>query len=114
MDGHRFDLLTRSVGAETTRRGALRAAAGGALALLGLQTLNEEALAEKGFDGDRCKKNKNCGAGLFCKGGKKKRKNNKGRCRYQDGCGKKGDYCKNNSDCCGTRKCRNDRCRGQN
>ena len=114
MDGTRFDQLTRSVGAETTRRGALRAAAAGALALLGLETLGEDALADKGYDGDKCKKNKNCGTGLQCKGSKKKRKDNKGRCRYKDGCGKKDDYCKNNDDCCGSRKCRDKRCRGNN
>jgi len=110
MDTQRFDALSRSVGEETSRRGMLRATFGGALGLLGHGALGELALAKKkGFEGDRCKKNKECGKGLKCKGDSNKKK---GRCRYKGGCGKKGDACKNNDDCCGSRKCRNKKCRG--
>jgi hypothetical protein len=89
----------------------LRAAAGGALGLLGLGALGEAALAKKkGFEGDRCKKNKECGKGLQCKGDNNKN-GKKGRCRYKDGCGKRKDACKKNSDCCGSRKCRHKTCK---
>lgn len=116
MDGDRFDSLSRSVGEETSRRGMLKAAAGGALGLLGLGAVSDGVWAGKGFDGNKCKKNKNCGKGLECRGAKKKKngKDKKGKCRYTDGCGDKGDLCKNNSDCCGSRKCRNNSCRSKN
>ncbi|MFN8594041.1 MAG: hypothetical protein U0031_21515 [Thermomicrobiales bacterium] len=114
MDGEQFDDLSRSVGEETSRRGMIRAAAGGALGLLGIGVVAEEALAKKGYDGDKCKKNKDCLKGLKCKGDKNNNKNKKGRCRYKDGCGKKDDACKKNDDCCGSRKCRNRKCRAKN
>ena len=115
MDAQRFDTLSRSVGAETSRRYMPRATVGGALGLLvGLGALGDGALAKKGFDGDRCKNNKNCGTGLECRGGKQKKRDNKGKCRHEDGCGKKGGACKNNGDCCGSRKCRDKKCRSQN
>jgi hypothetical protein len=110
MDDKRFDALSRMVGEQSSRRAAVKATVGGALGLLGLRVLDEDALG-KGFDGQKCKKNKNCKTGLFCQGSKKKRKKNKGRCRYDDGCGKNGDACRNNDDCCGSRKCRNNNCR---
>ena len=113
MDAGQFDDLTRSVGEQPDRRGMLKATIAGALGLLGLGALSEDALG-KGFDGQKCKKNKNCKTGLKCKGSKKKRKKNKGRCRYNGGCGKTGDACRNNADCCGSRKCRNNNCRSQN
>jgi hypothetical protein len=112
MDANRFDRLSRAVGDQMDRRGMFKAAAGGALGLLGLSVLDGDVSA-KGFDGDRCKKNKNCGTGLECRGSKKKRKDNKGKCRYRDGCGDKGDACQNNDDCCGSRKCRDKECRGK-
>lgn len=117
MDDSRFDVLSRSVGEETTRRGMLKAAAGGVLGLLGLGALGERGLAGNKFEGQKCQKNKNCGTGLKCKGAKKKKngKNKKGKCRYKDGnCGDKGDTCRNNDDCCGSRKCRDNSCRSKN
>jgi hypothetical protein len=116
MDDDRFDVLSKSVGEETSRRGMLKAAAGGVLGLLGLGALSDGVWAGKGFDGQKCKKNKNCGTGLECRGAKKKKngKDKKGKCRYKNGCGDKGDLCKNNDDCCGSRKCRNNNCRSNN
>jgi hypothetical protein len=116
MDADRFDDLSRTIGEQADRRGVLRAAFSGALGLLGLRAFGDGALANKGFEGDKCKKNKQCGTGLKCKGAKKKKhkKDKKGRCRYKDGCGKKDDFCKNNDDCCSTRKCRDKRCRAKN
>lgn len=116
MDADQFDDLSRTIGGQPDRRSALRAAVAGALGLLGLSAAGDGALAKKGFEGDKCKKNKQCGTGLKCKGAKKKKhkKDKKGKCRYKDGCGTKDDYCKNNDDCCGSRKCRDKRCRAKN
>lgn len=110
MDGKRFDYLTRSLGEQTDRRGMARAAAGGALALLGLGALGSEAFAKNnnnksgGFEGDTCDTNSDCRKGLRCKGA--------GRCRYKANCGgKQGDACKNSGDCCNGLRCKNDKCK---
>ena len=66
MDANRFDALSRIVGEQANRRDALKATVGGALGLLGLTVLDEDALG-KGYDGQKCKKNKNCKTGLHCK-----------------------------------------------
>lgn len=111
VDADRFDAYSRSIGSQADRRGVLRAALSGALGLVGLSVPAEDTLA-KGYEGDKCKKNKNCGTGLHCKGAKKKKhkKDKKGKCRYKGGCGEKDDYCKQNDDCCGSRN----RCRSNN
>lgn len=110
MDDVRFDDLSRSIGEQTDRRGMLKAAAGGTLALLGVGALGRAAAAQdvsaesNGFDGDKCKNNNDCKKGLKCKGN--------GRCEYKKGCGgKKGDACKNNGDCCGKLRCKNKKCK---
>lgn len=116
MEPIRFDGLSRSVGEQADRRGMVRTALSGALGLLGIRALGEAVLAG-GYEGQKCKKNKNCGTGLTCKGAKKKKhkKDKKGKCRYKNGgCGKKDDYCKKNDDCCDSRKCRDNRCRAEN
>lgn len=115
MDVGRFDAYSRFVGGQPDRRSVLRAVAASTLGLLGLSALDEDGLA-KGYENDKCKKNKNCGTGLKCKGAKKKKngKDKKGKCKYKDGCGEKDDYCKQNDDCCGSRKCRDNRCRSNN
>jgi hypothetical protein len=106
LDGKRFDYLARALGEQTDRRGMAKAAAGGALALLGLGALGRNAVtaASGGFDGDTCETNADCRKGLRCKGA--------GRCRYKASCGgKKGDACKNSGDCCNGLRCKNDKCK---
>jgi hypothetical protein len=118
VDDNRFDSLTRKVGEQTDRRSMLKAATAGALGLMGLGVLGREALAQdvsiesKGYDGDKCQKNKDCKKGLRCD-----KNNNKknGRCEYKNNCGgKKGDACKNNGDSCGGFKCKNKKCKKKN
>jgi hypothetical protein len=118
MDANRFDALSRVVGEQTDRRGMIKAAAGGALALLGAGALSRVALGQEvgaesqGFDGDQCKKNSDCRKGLYCN---KKNNKNKGRCDYKKNCGgKKGDACKNSGDCCNKFKCKNRKCKKKN
>lgn len=118
MDGNRFDAFSRMVGEQTDRRGMVKAAAGGALALLGAGALGRGALGQevtaesRGFDGDQCKKNSDCKKGLRCD---KNNNKNKGRCEYKKACGgKKGDACKNNGDCCKNFKCKSKKCKKKN
>jgi hypothetical protein len=107
----RFDRLSRTIGAQTDRRGMLKAAAGGTLALLGVGALGRPAAAAQdvtaesnGFKGDKCDNNNDCKKGLRC--------GNNGRCEYKKNCGgKKGAACKNNGDCCGNLRCKNKRCK---
>ena len=118
MDGNRFDALSRVVAEQTDRRGMVKAAAGGALALLGTGVLGRAALGQEvstesnGFDGDECKKNQDCRKGLFCN---KSNNKNKGRCDYRKACGgKKNDACKNSGQCCSKFRCKNRKCKKNN
>lgn len=101
MDRNRFDCLTRSFGAASTRRNAMKLAVAGGLGALGLAGASQ-ALAKCDGAGKSCRKNKNCCRGLRC---------NKpvgavtGTCQYKGGCGKKNQYCKDNRDCCGGFRC---------
>ena len=112
LDTNRFDNMSRQIGEQTNRRGMLKTAAGGTLALLGAGALSRVALgqdveAEKGFKGQPCNKNKNCKRGLSC--------SNEGRCEYNASCGgKKNDACKKNRDCCGGFQCSNKKCKRKN
>jgi hypothetical protein len=83
----RFDAWTKQLGAQRDRRGLLTTAAGGALGLLGLSGLGDDALAKK-----KCKKNKDCNDGKKCKGGK---------CVQ----------CTKNKDCKNNQKCKNNKCK---
>ena len=109
MDTNRFDNISRQVGEQTDRRGMLKTAAGGTLALLGMGALSRVALgqdveAEGGYKGQKCNKNKNCKKGLQC--------GNNGKCEYKKNCGgQKGDACKKTSDCCGGFRCKNKKCK---
>jgi hypothetical protein len=109
VDTNRFDNISREVGEQTDRRGMLKTAAGGTLALLGLGAVSRVALgqeveAEKGYKGQKCKRNKTCKKGLTC--------NDEGRCEYKASCGgKKNDACKKNRDCCGGFKCVKKKCK---
>ena len=83
----RFDTWTKHLGAQRDRRGFLTTAAVGALGLLGLSGLHDDALAKK-----KCKNNNDCNDGKKCKGGK---------CVQ----------CKNNGDCKKGQKCKNNKCK---
>lgn len=107
LDADRFDCMTRSLGAETSRRGIAKALAGAALAgvaaPLGLSALDAYAKNCNG-KGGKCKKNGDCCKGLKCK--------NNGKCKYKNSCGgKKGQYCKKNKDCCSGLKCKGKKCK---
>jgi hypothetical protein len=107
LDSERFDCLTRSLGAETSRRNIAKALAGvalaGALAPFGVDAA-PEAAKRCGGKHDKCKKNKDCCKGLKCK--------HNGKCKYKNSCGgKKNDYCKKNSDCCSGLKCQGHKCK---
>lgn len=109
MDTNKLDNLSREIGEQTDRRGMLKTAAGGTLALLGMGALTRVALgqdveAEKGYKGQKCKRNKTCKKGLTC--------NQDGVCEYKASCGgKKNQACKKNRDCCGGLKCINKKCK---
>ena len=111
MDTNRFDNISRQIGEQTDRRGMLKTAAGGTLALLGMGALSRVALgqdveAEKGYKGQKCNKDANCKKGLSCESG---------RCQYAKGCGgKKNDACKKNKDCCGGFQCKGKKCKRKN
>ena len=134
MDNQRFDRLSRHVGQQTSRRGALKAAAGGTLALLGLGAISRRAAAASGFNGDACDTSADCGQGLECRGASTGLLGgllagapygppgitdappfapSSGVCRYRDGCANEGQSCQRNDDCfngenlfCGNNHCR--------
>lgn len=137
MDNQRFDRLSRHVGAQTSRRGALKAAAGGTLALLGLGAVSRTAAAITGFEGDVCASSVECREGLLCQGASSGLLGgllaggpygppgitdfppfapSSGVCRYRDGgCGNEGQACRRNDDCCNDDlECNNNRCRRRN
>jgi len=106
VDRNRFDCLTRSLGAASTRRNAMKLAVAGGLGALGLAGA-AETLAKCDGAGKSCRKNKNCCRGLRCNvpvGAVT------GTCEYKGGCGKKNQYCKDNRDCCGGLRCVNNTC----
>jgi hypothetical protein len=113
VDDSRFDKLSRMVGEQTNRRGMLKTAAGGTLALVGLGALGRVALGQdvnaqsNGFEGDDCDNNNDCRKGLECD-------QDRNRCEYKSNCGgKKGQACKNTGDCCKNKnlKCKNKKCK---
>jgi hypothetical protein len=86
MDANRFDAIARVVGSSPDRRGLLKAATGGALGLVGLSALQDDATAGPlSAAGNRdCRNNNDCGKNQQCvkKGTKdKKCKNNTKRCK---------------------------------
>ncbi|MFN8592297.1 MAG: hypothetical protein U0031_12630 [Thermomicrobiales bacterium] len=70
MDERRFDHLTRIISEQPDRRSMLKAASGGALAVLGASVLGRTADAQdvvaegKGFKGSKCDDNNDCKKGL--------------------------------------------------
>lgn len=108
MDGKTFDRLTMALGAARDRRSVL-----GGLAALGAAAAGARAAAaqdEVEAEGDKCpgktcKKDANCGKGLYCNLDKEK-------CEYKKGNhGKKGDTCCGSPDCKGSLKCVNNTCK---
>jgi hypothetical protein len=82
MDADRFDAIARVLGSSPDRRGLLKAAGGGALGLVGLSALQDDAAA--GGGNKNCRNNNDCGKNQRCvkKGTKdKKCKNNTKRCK---------------------------------
>ena len=137
MDNRRFDRLSRHVGAQTSRRGAFKAAAGGTLALLGLGAVSRKAAAVTGFNGDACDSSADCRDGLECRGASSGLLGgllagapygppgvtdfppfapSSGVCRYRNGCANEGQVCQRNDDCCNGEdlECDGNRCRRRN
>ena len=105
MDDKRFDILARSLGTATSRRGIAKTLAGAAIAGVAAPLGFKEAAANNcSGDGGSCKKKNKCCTGLKC--------TNKDKCKYKNGCGgKQGDYCQNNGDCCNNLKCKGNKCK---
>ena len=112
MDDQQFDSVTAAIGAATARRGMFAALLGGALAIVGAETLAQDLGVAQG-DGDECDDDDDCGRGLFCKRVKKRKKNGRREttfeCRYIDGCGENKDFCFDSDDCCGGLRCNRNR-----
>lgn len=134
MDAERFDRITRSVASSTNRRTLLRSGMAGAIALLGMRTIRQQAAADDGYDGTTCDTDDDCKTGLICEGSSRGLlggslsgttygpgvsiplvDGKSGRCRYRggDNCAKVEQACENNSDCCSDLglTCRNKKCR---
>lgn len=132
MDAERFDRLSRQIAGQADRRSIFKVAAGAALALVGAGVARREASAD-GFEGDVCFSGDDCREGLVCQGASSGllggslagipygpgvpiplTQGSSGRCRYHnEGCGREGQVCKNNDDCCSGFSCPNNRCRRQ-
>jgi hypothetical protein len=110
MDANRFDDLSRMVGEDADRRGLLKAAAGGALGLLGIAALGGDALAKK------CNNNNDCGNNEKCKNRECRKKcNNNKDCKNDEKC-KNGvcwTKCNDNKDCKNKEKCKNGVCKNK-
>jgi hypothetical protein len=111
MEPTRFDALTRTLATGANRRTAVRGLAAGAAALAGLGVVARGATevgAQAAAEGNRgpgkkCNKNSQCGRGLRC--------GNDGECEFKGrNCGRTGDACDGNQDCCGNRSCRKGSC----
>ena len=106
MDADRFDALSRVLGTPSRRRGMFKAAAGGALGLVGLARLTERAGAR------RCTRNNDCNRNDVCD------RNRCVECRSDRECssGQQCDRntcveCIKNRDCKSNQRCTNNRCR---
>ena len=106
MDAERFDAISRALGTQSRRRGMLRAAAGGALGMVGISRLSDSALAAK------CKNDNDCDGKDVCKNGKCVE------CKNDDDC-KSGEFCDDNTcveclknkDCKKNQRCKNNQCK---
>lgn len=121
MDSERFDRLTATLGAATSRRTAAQALAAtlaGASVVRAMMpsaavaaTPAEDVETERcGGKRAKCTRNGECCDGLKCKGGDSLM-GEPGKCKFKSGHGKKGDWCKKDSDCKSSLNCRERRCR---
>jgi hypothetical protein len=118
MDDKTFDALTRGAGNPTSRRAAVVGLVGG---LFGLGTAGQAAAQDVGIEGcriRRCKKqvldqdcldrngrpdNGACCQGLKCD-------NSRGVCKFKNGSGESGDFCRNDRDCNNGFFCKKNQC----
>jgi Cys-rich repeat protein len=108
MDAGRFDAISRALGTETRRRGMLKAAAGGALGVLGVSRLTDSAQAR------RCKTDNDCNRNDVCK------KQKCVECKSDKDCSK-GNFCDRNQcveciknrDCKSNQRCTNGKCKSK-
>lgn len=121
MDSEQFDRIVARMATATDRRSAARglAAALGGLGIAGLAfpvvaaepTEPDPVETEKcGGKRDKCFRNHDCCSGLKCKGGDPDT-GDVGSCNFKNGHGKKGDWCKKDSDCDNRFTCKRRRCR---
>jgi Cys-rich repeat protein len=95
MDAKRFDTIARVVGSSSDRRGLFKAAAGGALGLVGLSALTDSASARRCTTYDDCPANKLCD-NRKCVECKNDRNCSNGRVCLKNQCVR---TCKTNPDC---------------
>ena len=85
MVADRFDAIARVVGSSPDRRGLLKAATGGALGLVGLSALQDDARGQgpEALSNRNCDSNKDCGKNQRCvkKGTKDKKCGKNDRCK---------------------------------
>ena len=106
MDADRFDAISRVLGTPSRRRGMVKAAAGGALGMLGLTQLNNIALARK------CNNNKDCKGNDVCDKNKCVECKSDKDCSNKDFCDRnKCVECTRNKDCKKNERCVNERCK---
>lgn len=108
MESKNFDALTRTLGQATNRRRAILGLAGGVLGL-GVAS-NAVAQSSAGVDAARCKakgnvcfKSQDCCDGLECKGADKS-EDKKGKGKFKNNSGKKGDFCTKDNLVCNRKK----------
>ena len=106
MDADRFDALSRVLGTQSRRRGMFKAAAGGALGLVGLAGLTDRASAR------RCSKDNDCSRNDVCKSGNCVECKSDKNCSGKDVCSRdKCVECERNKDCKSNQRCQNQRCK---
>jgi hypothetical protein len=106
MDADRFDAISRALGTPSRRRGMVKAAAGGALGVLGLSRLSDSALAKK------CEKDKDCNGNDVCDNKKCVECKSDKDCSNKDICDRnKCVECTRNKDCKKNEKCTNQKCK---
>jgi hypothetical protein len=106
VEKNRFDAITRAVGAQSDRRGMVKAAAGGILGLAGLSVMSDGALAR------RCDRDRDCRGDDVCDRDRNRcvecLKNRD--CKGNDVCEKHDNVCvecKNNKQCSNDERCNN-------
>ena len=106
MDADRFDTLSRVLGTQSRRRGMFKAAAGGALGLVGLAGLTDSAGARRRSNDNDCSRNDVCDRNK-CVECKRDRD-----CSSGDQCDRNQCVeCIKNRDCKKNQRCTNQRCK---